>query len=235
MQPQSPRFPQGANVQVYIDANAGLTADEITAIKEGLEDWNSQPNNSQVTYSVTSTTTLPPLGTNNTIIVKYHDEYTTANGGADMTLHRVGNPPAIYAQLHFYKNIRTGNPAYHVNYVKTVAKHEGGHPIGLHTADDCPPGSTIMNPGLVTTEAARITDCDNNAVNTDPAYPPSGGGESGGGDGGGGGTCTYVGEGTIAIQNGYCEDYFLIKYWECSYGQHYTSEYQDSYCPGLND
>jgi len=71
--PGIPRFPQGATVSVYIKADSGFTATEQQMIKEGLENWNNQPNNSGVTFNVTVTNNPPPLGTGNTIIVTYDD------------------------------------------------------------------------------------------------------------------------------------------------------------------
>jgi hypothetical protein len=69
--PTAARFPQGAQVNVYIDANSGFTSTEQQAIIDGLQSWNGQSNNSNVTYNVTVTSNPPPSGTNNTIIVRY--------------------------------------------------------------------------------------------------------------------------------------------------------------------
>ena len=140
-------------------------------IKEGLEDWNGQPNSSGVTYHVVFTTTPPPPGTNNTIIVKYVDTFSDSEI-ADVSTHSSSGPNgvSIYGEMTFHKNIRSGNPATLPAFVRETARHEGGHPLGLDNAISCPPGSTIMNPGGNT--ETFITDCDNDAINSDPAYPP---------------------------------------------------------------
>lgn len=51
--PQVPRYPQNAQVTVYIDKRTGFTGPEKQAIKDGIENWNNQPNNSGVTFTFT--------------------------------------------------------------------------------------------------------------------------------------------------------------------------------------
>src|SRR5947207_2794868 len=70
------RFQQNATVNVYVVSDSGFTPTEQDMIKEGLENWNGQPNSSGVTYHVTFTTTPPPPGTNNTIVVRYVDTFS---------------------------------------------------------------------------------------------------------------------------------------------------------------
>jgi hypothetical protein len=62
MAPTSPRFAIGTTVNVYIDSTSGFTDAEMTQIKAGLEDWNGQPNGSQVQFNVTITSTMPSSG-----------------------------------------------------------------------------------------------------------------------------------------------------------------------------
>jgi hypothetical protein len=49
------RFQQNARVTVYLDTTSGFNDDETKAIKAGLEDWNDEPNNSGVKYTVLET------------------------------------------------------------------------------------------------------------------------------------------------------------------------------------
>ena len=170
MSPNSPRFPQGASVDVFIVADSGFTPTEQEMIKQGLEDWNGQPNSSGVTYHVTVTSNPPPPGTNNTIIVTYEDTFSDSEI-ADCSLHSSSGPDgvSIYAEMTFHKNIRSGNPATLPAFVRETARHEGGHPLGLDNAPNCAPGSTIMNPGGNT--ETLITTCDNDAITSEPTYP----------------------------------------------------------------
>src|SRR5437016_4798492 len=82
-------------------------------------------------------------------------------------MHSAG--ATIYGEMKFFENIRVGNPSFLPTYVRTVARHEGGHGIGLDNALNCPEGSTIMNPS--NTSETFITPCDNNAINNETAYP----------------------------------------------------------------
>lgn len=43
--PEAARFPQNATVNVYLDTTSGFTDNELQWIKDGLEDWNDEPNN----------------------------------------------------------------------------------------------------------------------------------------------------------------------------------------------
>ena len=65
------RFQQNAQVTVYLDTTTGFTDVERQAIKAGLEDWNDEPNNSGVTYTVIETDNPPAPGGNNTIIATF--------------------------------------------------------------------------------------------------------------------------------------------------------------------
>ncbi len=158
-------------MNVYIKADSGFTATEQQMIKEGLENWNNQPNNSGVTFNVTVTNNPPPLGTANTIIVTYDDnESPTEIAGTKMFSGSGPSGPTVYAAMTFHKNIRNGNSATLPAFIRGLAKHEGGHTIGIDNAPACPPGSTIMR--LPDSGEGQITDCDNNIIDTDPRYPP---------------------------------------------------------------
>ncbi len=170
MWPSYPRFPQGQTVNVYIIEDSGFTPTEQQMIKEGLENWNNQPNNSGVKFNVTVTNNPPPHGTGNTVIVTYDDNFSSTEvAGVQMFSGSGPNGPTVYATMVFHKNIRSGNPASLPAFVRGVAKHEGGHTIGLNNADDCTPGSTIMR--LPVSGEGQITDCDNDIIDTDPRYP----------------------------------------------------------------
>ena len=81
------RFPQGANVTVYIPPNSGLTPEEITAFKQGIEDWNDEENNSEVDYTVVEAQP-PAAGTNNTVVVNFENRTTTVACSCQITRHR---------------------------------------------------------------------------------------------------------------------------------------------------
>ena len=59
------RFQPNARVTIYIDKTSGFTSGEMQSIKEGLEDWNDEPNNSGVRYTVIETDNPPAPGGNN--------------------------------------------------------------------------------------------------------------------------------------------------------------------------
>jgi hypothetical protein len=171
--PSTPRFPQGAPVTVYIDSSpSGFTAAEQQLIKSGIEDWNDEPNHSGVTYNVVITSSPPPAGTNNTILVQFSDEFSSGTGGVLLNLYSSSGPSgtSIYAEMIFFNNIRDPQrPESSPEQIRTGARHEIAHGIGLANASNCPLGSTIMNPSW--TQETFITTCDNNAINTDPSYP----------------------------------------------------------------
>jgi hypothetical protein len=164
------RFAQNATVNVYIDANSGFTATEQQMIIEGLQEWNGQSNNSGVTYIVTITSNPPAVGGNNTIVVRYNNTFSNSPVAA-LTMHQNSGPNggSVYGEMVFNQNIRNGNPTVLPSYVRETARHEGGHGIGLDNAPNCPLGSTIMNPAGV--PETHVTQCDNDTINGDAAYP----------------------------------------------------------------
>ncbi len=159
-----PRWPQGATVSVYIDPNSSFTVGEREAIKLGYEDWNGQQNNSAVSYHVI-TATPPPLGTPNTIVAYYVDENSIQGEPSGSTFSTSGMN--TYGTVTFYKQMRTGALAFHLQFVRTLARHEAGHGLGLADALSCAIGSTIMHPAGDT----YITQCDNDKIDTSFHYP----------------------------------------------------------------
>lgn len=78
--------------------------------------------------------------------------------------------PSIYAEMIFFNNMRDPKrPESKPEQIRSGARHEIAHGIGLSNAPACPVGSTIMNPSW--TQETFITSCDNDAINGDPAYP----------------------------------------------------------------
>jgi hypothetical protein len=161
-----PRFPQNATVDIYFGNITGLTDTEKQKIREGLEDWNGQSNSSGLTFVVHPTATPPPLTTPNKIVINYED-HQNSNAIATTVVNSSG--ANVYMTMTFYQNIRNGVSAYLPNFVRTIARHEGGHGHGLDNADNCPAGTTIMNLNF-TGAISPITDCDNAGISSDPAY-----------------------------------------------------------------
>ena len=177
------RFPQNAVVTVYLNPT-GLTPTEVTAIKAGLQDWNNT-NNSGVKFNVQETTNPPPPGGNNTIVAYFIDAPGTAEAAIDMHSGTTG----IWGELKFWNRIRSGTPSLLAAFLRSTTRHEGGHALGLDNADNCPEGSTIMNPSRQ--QETFITPCDIARINRQPAYPsPSATPIPVEGDGGTG-TCQY--------------------------------------------
>ncbi|HKP48299.1 MAG TPA: hypothetical protein VJT50_16980 [Pyrinomonadaceae bacterium] len=145
-------------------------------IKAGFEDWNNQPNNSGVRYNVYTTANPPPAGmttaslpppqTANTIVARYVD-HPGAAGQASLAMFSIGS--TVYGEATFYQQLRYVHEAAAPIHVRETARHEGGHGVGLDNANNCTPGSSIMAPSSGNEDF--ITDCDNNAINGDPAYP----------------------------------------------------------------
>ncbi|HKP80570.1 MAG TPA: hypothetical protein VJT69_01065 [Pyrinomonadaceae bacterium] len=181
------RFPQDAEVTVHLNTT-GLTSDEVKAIKTGIEGWNNT-NNSGVKFIVKETTNPPPPGANNTIVAYFINESGTVESAIDMHSGTTG----IWGELKFWNRIRSGTPSLLAGFLRSTARHEAGHALGLENADDCPEGSTIMNPSRQ--HETFITPCDINRVNSESAYPSP---EPTLNPGGGGLTCQYNDEG--------CED-----------------------------
>jgi hypothetical protein len=57
--PEAVRFLPNSQVTIYLDTSSGFTPTEVQAIKVGLEDWNDEPNNSGVKYTVVETNNPP--------------------------------------------------------------------------------------------------------------------------------------------------------------------------------
>lgn len=170
-------FLQGAAVIVYINTSSGFTATEQDLIQQGMEDWNDEANDSGVSFNVVRTANPPAVGGNNTIVVRYNDNFST---GAVAIMNMARNSNGTYGEMIFNQNIRNSNPntppvvTMHPNFTRETARHEVGHGFGLGNASNCQPGTTIMNPagtGYNDTET-QITGCDNAVINTQPTYPP---------------------------------------------------------------
>jgi hypothetical protein len=155
-------------VTAYIDVTTGFTDLEMQAIEDGIEDWNNQPNSSAVQFTVVRTSNPPSLPAANTIIVRYQNENNpTALAGTQTQ----SSGTSVYNTMTFYAGIRNVfNPSQNQPpFVRSLARHETGHTLGLDNADDCDPGTTIMR--LAISGETFITPCDNDGVNNDPAYP----------------------------------------------------------------
>lgn len=127
--PMTPRFPQGAQVNVYI-VTTGFRTEEINAITTGLTDWNNQRNNTGVKFNVTTGTnppTFPPA--THTIVVSYVDEQ---NPNAIMDVQPFSSGSTVYFNMRAFQNIRNGwNQDVREQLTRTSARHEGGHTMGL--------------------------------------------------------------------------------------------------------
>lgn len=171
--PSAARFQQNAQVTVYIPNNSGLTNDEIAEIEAAIEDWNDEVNNSGVQYNVVQQDP-PGQQTNNTIVVTFTDTSSQNTGGGSLMMmdHRTGQGEVTktWGVFTLWANHRTLEPAANrMVQLRNTARHEAGHGLGLANAENCQPGTTIMNPFW--TEETFITECDNNRINTDPVYP----------------------------------------------------------------
>lgn len=170
------RFPQNQPVTVYMDMSSGFTEIEAQSIEIGILDWNGWTNLSGIRFTVIRNN-LPAPGTPNTIIVSYAD-YPGASAMAATVIHRggIGNND-VSMTMTFFNQIRNnhGQPETQPPFLRGIARHEGGHALGLDHGD-CPLGSNIMrfNPGG---SENFITSCDNETLNTDylnyPPPPPS--------------------------------------------------------------
>ncbi len=99
---------------------------------------------------------------------------STTNNGArivpqELARKRLTRGLWFITQMTFFQNIRNGLAEYLPAFIRSVARHESGHTLGLDHPDNCSPGSTIM---LLGNGETFITACDNNKIKTDPTYPP---------------------------------------------------------------
>jgi hypothetical protein len=164
------RFQQNAQVTVFL-VREGFTDAEMQAIKEGLEDWNDEPNNSGVKYTVVQTDNPPAPGGNNTIIARFVNSTGSHESQLNLSDQRKdGVVTNVSGVLTFWNNIRSGTPSLLPAFLRSTARHEGGHGVGLDNSDrDCPEGSNIMFPSR--NHETFITRCDNDVIRTDSVYP----------------------------------------------------------------
>ena len=88
---QVPRYPQGAEVTVYVDTRTGFSGPERQAIKNGIENWNNQANNTAVSFTVVETDNppaLPPTSPGSNIVVAGYDDNVSQTGVAGLKLFR---------------------------------------------------------------------------------------------------------------------------------------------------
>ena len=171
-----PRYPQGTNVIVYIDTTglntpSGFSDLEKQAIKDGIQSWNGQPNSSGVTFTIQETANPPTIPAQaNIAVVQYEDRYNPAAIGDCQTY---SSGPYVSNRIIFYQNIRNvfNIPENQPPFVRSVARHETAHTLGLGDADNCSPGTTIMR--LATNGETFITQCDNNAISSQNSIYPS--------------------------------------------------------------
>jgi hypothetical protein len=127
-----PRYPQGAQVTVYIDTRTGFTGPEKQAIKDGFENWNDQPNNTDISFIVVETDNppaLPPTSSGSNIIVAGYDDNFSQTAVADTQTFAGTN--GVWNIMTFHKNIRSGaTEQTRTAYLRGVARHEGGHTSG---------------------------------------------------------------------------------------------------------
>ncbi len=171
-----PRYLQNTNVTVYINTTglntpSGFSDLEKQAIKDGIQNWNGQANNSGVTFTVQETTSPPTVPAQAHIAVVQYQNQQNPDAIADTQTFSSG--PYVSNRITFYQNIRNvfNIPQNQPPFVRTTARHETGHTLGLGNADDCSPGTTIMN--AASSGETFITNCDNNAVASQNSVYPS--------------------------------------------------------------
>ena len=174
-QPMAARFQRNAQVTVYLDKTSGFTSEEMRSIKQGFEDWNDEPNSSGVKYTVVETDSPPTTGTNNTIVGKFLNIAGSTDAQLNMSDIRSadGTVTKVSGELTFWNRIRSGTPSLLEGFLRSTARHEGGHGLGLENSDmnGCPEGSNIMWPSR--NVETLITGCDNAVVSGDPVYSGS--------------------------------------------------------------
>ena len=171
-----PRYPQNTTVIVCIDTtglntSSGFSDLEKQAIIDGISSWNNQRNNSGITFTIQESTNPPTIPAQAHIaVVQYQNQQ---NPAAIATTQTFSSGPWVSNRIVFFQNIRNvfNVPQKQPPFVRTTARHEVGHTVGLDNAEDCSPGTTVMNPA--TGSETFITECDNNAVASQNSVYPS--------------------------------------------------------------
>ena len=128
------RFQQNAQVTVYLDTTTGFTDVERKAIKAGLEDWNDEPNNSGVKYTVVETDNPPPPGGNNTVVASFINSPGSTEAALSLSDQRTnGVVTKVSGELKFWNRIRSGTPSMLAGFLRATARHEGGHGLAWQT------------------------------------------------------------------------------------------------------
>jgi hypothetical protein len=118
------RFQQNARVTVYLDTTTGFTDVERAAIKAGLEDWNDEPNNSGVTYTVVETANPPAPGGNNTIIASFVNSPVSHEAQLNLSDQRNnGVVTNVSGVLTFWNNIRSGTPSLLPAFLRSTTEY----------------------------------------------------------------------------------------------------------------
>ena len=170
MPPVAVRFLPNSQVTVYVDTSSGFTTTEVQAIKAGLEDWNDEPNNSGVKYTVVPTDNPPAPGADKTVVAKFVNEPGSTDARINLSRSTVNGATTISGVLTYWNRIRSGTPSLLPAFLRSTSRHEGGHGVGLDNSDTngCPEGSNIMFPSR--NVETFITPCDNGKINQDPFY-----------------------------------------------------------------
>jgi hypothetical protein len=131
----------------------------------------SKSNNSGITFTIQETTNPPTIPAQAHIaVVQYQNQQ---NPGAIASTQTLSSGPWVSNRIVFFQNIRNvfNIPQNQPPFVRTTARHETGHTVGLDNAGNCSPGTTVMNPASGT--ETFITECDNTAVASQNSVYPS--------------------------------------------------------------
>src|SRR5687768_1438032 len=91
---------------------------------------------------------LPPPGADKTIVAKFVNEPGSTEAQLNLSRSTVNGVSKISGELTFWNRIRSGTPSLLSGFLRSTARHEGGHGLGLANSDinGCTEGSNIMWP-----------------------------------------------------------------------------------------